>query len=462
MIKFETQLYDHQRAAVEKLSRVKVGALYMEQGTGKTRTALELIKLRYDAGKIDRAIWLCPCSVKQNLRNDIIYHCGEMPDNIIICGIETLSTSIKWISKLMNIAGESTCLIVDESTLVKNHRALRTQHITQMAEKCKYKLILNGTPITKLEADLYAQWYMLDPRILGYQSFYSFAANHIEYDRDIPDKIVRCLNTEYLTRKISPFTYQVLKKDCLKLPRKDYSVRRYPMTEEQDTNYYDVFNGLMNEVDEMQPHTIYKLFNYLQHVISGKHVEFKKSGIFMYDRFNDARDNPRVKTLLNIISELSDQKVIIFCKYTSEITDICNILGDKTVRFDGSISLKKRVENIEKFKGDAQYFVANKVCAGYGLNLQFCHNVIFYSNDWSFATRSQAEDRVHRIGQENEVHIYDICAEYTLDARILDCLSNKENLVNRFKKDIEKIKNKQDLKRWINLKEGSSDAKQNL
>lgn len=87
---------------------------------------------------------------------------------------------------------------------------------------------------------------------------------------------------------------------------------------------------------------------------------------------------------------------------------------------------------------------------------------LFYSNDWSFATRSQAEDRVHRIGQESEVHIYDICAEYTLDVRILDCLSNKENLVNRFKKDVEKIKNKQDLKRWINLKEGSSDAKQNL
>ena len=57
---------------------------------------------------------------------------------------------------------------------------------------------------------------------------------------------------------------------------------------------------------------------------------------------------------------------------------------------------------------------------------------------------------------------YDICAEYTLDVRILDCLSNKESLVNRFKKDIDKIKNKQDLKKWISLKEGTSDAKQNL
>ena len=108
MNSFKTQLYDHQCAAVEKLSRVKVGALYMEQGTGKTRTTLELIKMRMDVGKVDKAIWLCPCSVKQNLHNDIVYHCGEMPDNIIICGIETLSTSVKWISRLMSIAGENT------------------------------------------------------------------------------------------------------------------------------------------------------------------------------------------------------------------------------------------------------------------------------------------------------------------------------------------------------------------
>lgn len=455
MISLKTQLYPHQVAAVEKLKRVKVGALYMEQGTGKTRTALELIKLRLDAGKINSVIWLCPCSVKQNLKNDIVYHCGEYPDIIAICGIETLSTSVKWISKIRGMSDEKTYLIIDESTLVKNHKALRTQHITAIAERCKYKLILNGTPITKFEADLYAQWYMLDSRILGYKSFYSFAANHIEYGPDVPDKIVKCLNTEYLTKKISPFTYQVLKKDCLRLPYKSYYTRHCMMTGKQEINYSDVFDALMNDVDEMQPFTVYKLFNYLQEVISGRYVHFKKSGIYMTNLFNSPEENPRIRALLDLLKELEGQKVIIFCKYTSEISDICSILGDKAVRFDGSISLKRRVENVEKFRGDAQYFVANKVCAGYGLNLQFCSKVIFYSNDWSFATRSQAEDRVHRIGQEHGVDVFDICTINTLDVRILKCLDKKECLVDRFKKDIEKIKTKQDLKKWVNLKEGS-------
>lgn len=55
-MEFITGLFPYQEEAVEKLSHVKVGALYMEMGTGKTRTALELIKRRLDAGKVEQAL----------------------------------------------------------------------------------------------------------------------------------------------------------------------------------------------------------------------------------------------------------------------------------------------------------------------------------------------------------------------------------------------------------------------
>ena len=82
--------------------------------------------------------------------------------------------------------------------------------------------------------------------------------------------------------------------------------------------------------------------------------------------------------------------------------------------------------------------IANKACGAYGLNLQFCRNIIFYSNDFDLATRMQAEDRVHRIGQTEEVRIYDIHAVNTIDSFIMSCLWRKENLVEEFKKNIEK------------------------
>lgn len=465
----KTKLLQHQIKAVEKLQHIKVGALYMEMGTGKTRTALELIKLRLDEGKVNHVVWLCPCSVKENLKRDIVKHTGDsQKDLITICGIETLSSSIKANLRLLNIVKKyHIYLIVDESNLVKNHRAKRTENIIRLSKYCKYKLILNGTPISRCEKDLFSQWYILDWRILGYQSFWSFAANHLEYDPNIPGRISRCLNVDYLVRKIAPYTYQVKKSECLDLPPKTYNTEYYSLTYEQDMHYQYTADKLLFEVNELEPETIYRLFSALQDVISGFKVNTDKH-IVKTPFFKNPLSNPRIQCLLRLID--TDEKIIIFCKYTQEIEDIARILNDEygensAVPFYGELNQKQRQYNLDMFNNKSQFLVANKTCAGYGLNLQFCSYIIYYNNDWDYATRAQSEDRVHRIGQNNNVHIVDICAADTLDERILKCLWKKENLVDSFKSEIEKqkdnkqefIKNfiyKRDYKRKNKTKEG--------
>lgn len=455
----KTDLLEHQKEAVDKLKKLKVGALYMEQGTGKTRTALELISLRYNAGKVNHILWLCPCSVKKTIEKEIIKHIGEIK-NITICGIETLSSSIKTNRQLRELVNaKNVYLIVDESNLVKNHRAKRTERVTWLAEDCKYKLILNGTPISRNEADLFSQWYILDWRILGYKSFWSFAKNHIEWDKHIPKRIVRTLNVDYLTRKIAPYTYQITKEESLELPTKTYMDYYCEMTNNQKSVYDFVAEKLLFEVDEMEPHTIYRLFSGLQNVISGFNVTFNNRKMIKEKMFKDPYDNPRIEILLEIINRFKG-KFIIFCKYTHEINDIIEVLNreygrNAAVPFDGSVTQKVRQEYLSRFKNRVNFLVANKVTAGYGLNLQFCNNIIFYSNDWDFATRSQAEDRVHRIGQNKQVNIIDICAADTLDERILSNLNKKENLVDSFKEMIHKIKDQKNLRKmkdWINGK----------
>lgn len=454
----KTKLYQHQIKAVEKLRHIKVGALYMEMGTGKTRTALELIKIRLDVGKVNHVLWLCPCSVKENLKRDIILHTGEFDSKLItICGIETLSSSIKTNSKLLNmVQNANTYLIVDESNLVKNHVAKRTKNIIKLAEYCKYKMILNGTPISRCEKDLFAQWYILDWRILGYQSFWSFAANHLEYDKNIPGKINNCLNTDYLVRKIAPYTYQVKKSECLDLPSKTYETAYYSLENKQEEEYYRVKELFLSDVDEFDETTIYRLLSAMQLVISGRWIISRlHSKIKSETMFKEPTDNPRIQCLLRYINP--DEKTIIFCKYTFEIkmiTELLNsIYGDgSAVSFFGELNPKQRQLNLDKFRSTATFLIANKTCAGYGLNLQFCSYVIYYSNDWDYATRSQSEDRVHRIGQNKNVHILDICAENKLDERILRCLWRKENLVDSFKKEIEQQKDKEYLELWLSGK----------
>lgn len=444
-----TDLLPYQEEAVRKLIKIKVGALYMEQGTGKTRTALSLIEPRMESQKTDAVLWLCPCSVKKNLREDIMYHCGEMPDNFVIRGIESLSSSDRlYLQLLQLVKTHKVFLIVDESNLVKNKMAIRTNRIIELAKHCKYKLILNGTPISKNEADLFAQWYILDWRILGYQSYYSFAANHLEYwtvklpnGTEIVDKgrIKRVLNVDYLTQKIAPYTYQIKKEECLKLPEKKYSTIPFMMTQEQAEIYGVAKDNYLLNVDEMKAETIYKYFSALQHVTSGRNVSGDPTKrMTTSPLFENPKDNPRIKALLEELTGNTD-KCIIFCKYQSEVNDLLNLIPD-AIEFTGHLSQKQRQENRERFRKDAQYLIANKVCGAYGLNLQFCHKVIFYNNDFDLATRLQAEDRVHRIGQTYPVEIVDICAIGTIDTFIKDCLLRKDNLAETFKKEVERAK----------------------
>jgi SNF2 family DNA or RNA helicase len=425
-------------------------------GTGKTRTALELVKIRLDASKVTRVLWLCPCSVKENLRRDLLKHTDDI-SIITICGIETLSSSIKTNSKLLEMVQNSNVyLIVDESNLVKNHMAKRTKNIERLAEHCKYKLILNGTPISKNEKDLFSQWYILDWRILGYKSFWSFERNHLEYDEFIPGKINRCLNTDYLVKKIAPYTYQVKKEECLDLPPKTYDVEYYELTKEQREEYSNVKELFLSDVDEFKPNTIYRLFTAMQLVLSGKRIVSNlDEQIKSENMFKNPLENPRIESLLMCTN--ADKKTIIFCKYTDEIKTIVEVLNKKygegsAVEYCGELNQKQRQKNLDLFSTSATFLVANKQCGAYGLNLQFCSYIIYYSNDWDYATRSQSEDRVHRIGQESNVHIVDICALNKLDERILKCLENKEDLVESFKKEIEEQKDKKFLELWLSCK----------
>lgn len=456
MIEGKTSLYPWQQQAVDKLSKLKVAALYMEQGTGKTRTALELVLMRLNVGKVEQVLWLCPCSVKSNLNEDIKKHLGFLPSNFYIVGLESISGSDRLYLELDEYVKKKTFLVVDESILVKNPNALRSQRIISLAKQVQYKLILNGTPVTKNEVDLFSQWYVLDWRILGYRTYYSFAANHLEYYTiTLPNghkyvdksRIKRVLEVDYLTRKIEPYTYQITKAECgIDLLPKRYYRQYYMLSAEQREEYEQVKYDYLLAVDEFKSETIYKLFTALQHIVSGRRVLTQPNEQMETEpMFDDWRKNPRMQALMTLVTEkIKDEKCIIFCKYKHEVDTILQMLKtlyneNCALAFTGDVNQRQRQKNRIEFANDVQFLVANRACGAFGLNLQFCHNVIYYSNDFDWGTRAQSEDRVHRLGQTKQVHIYDILASLTIDERIVNCLIKKENLVDNFKNELRNI-----------------------
>ncbi|MBU5669471.1 DEAD/DEAH box helicase [Peptoniphilus sp. MSJ-1] len=437
MISTKTELLPHQKTGYDKLIKLKVGALYMGMGTGKTRTAIELIKDRFNKNKVNYVIWFCPCSVKKNLEMDIKKHSSGLIENTSIIGIESISMSDKTFLETLNLVQFYDCyLVVDESNLVKNHNALRTKRITALSEVCKYKLILNGTPVTRNEADLYSQWCILDKRIFGYRTFYSFAANHLEYDDY--GRVRRVLNVNYLTDKIAPYSYEISKEKCLDLPKKVTEDFWFSLTDEQDEHYREVLMEMTSLVNEWSEATIYRLLNAMQLITAGRYI-YNLTDVVLDDAkikhssyFKNIEENPRMEMLEYILDKI-DNKVIVWCKYHFEIEDIKKLLSKRGLKYTelhGKITLKQREKNLYDFEHnkDIKVLIGNKTTGGYGLNLQFCNEMIYYNPDFDWGTAKQSEDRIHRIGQDRQCYYYNIYSNTGIDNLIKNCLERKENL----------------------------------
>lgn len=453
----KTETLPHQREAIDKLQPIRVGALFMEMGTGKSRTAIELVNLREH--RVSNVIWFCPVSLKLTIYKEIIKHTDCVNDDIYmfdqktneknipnsfwhIIGIESMSLSSRIIWSANKLINEDSFVIVDESSFIKGHKASRTNWITDISERARYRLILTGTPISQGVVDLFSQMRFLSPKILGYRSFYSFANNHLEYSEKYPGLIVRSHNTEYIAAKIKPYVYQVTKEECLELPSKLYEARYFSMTSFQRRMYERVKDEILMNIDydDFDSVTIFRLFTALQQVICGfwnrkidKSVEFIEI------------EHERLGMLDGIISEIGDQKIIIWAKYRYDIDAISRLLiethgAESVALFHGGLNEKNRNQQIEKFRKEANFFLATPSCGGHGLTLNEASHVIFYNNGFKYAERLQAEDRNHRIGQQQKVTYVDIVCSDSIDERIQTALHRKANVADEFKKEVDKIK----------------------
>ena len=163
----------YQMRAVDKLRKLRVGAVYSEFRAA-TRASLGACAAAH--GRVGRRrIWLCAYRRRAKVRGELERLAGQWTEAIWVRGIESFSHSALALKELAERAREEpVMLIVDDSTLVKNPSALRTLRTIALSELCPYRLILSEVPFTRDIADLYAQWRVLDWRILGYRTYWSF------------------------------------------------------------------------------------------------------------------------------------------------------------------------------------------------------------------------------------------------------------------------------------------------
>jgi len=344
---------------------------------------------------------------------------------------------------------EKSFVVVDESSYIKGHSSKRTERITAFSAIARYRLILTGTPFTQGVVDLFAQMSFLSKKILGYSSFYSFAANHLEYETKVNDygrkiqtsRIVRTHNADYLAAKIAPYVYQVSKDECLDLPDKLYETRYFSMTDEQRERYQQAKDELLDlDYEDWSSVAIFHLFTSLQAIVCGFWTrtvpETKEKERLTFD-------HERINLLMDTIASIPDtEQIIIWAKYRYAIEQMKNALdkqyGNNVYsEFHGGILEKQRNEELITWQqGDSRILVATQSAGGHGLTLNNASYAIFYADSYKYSEREQSEGRNHRIGQTRKPTYISLCCQGSIDERIARALYNKENALAVFQRSI--------------------------
>ena len=135
------------------------------------------------------------------------------------------------------------------------------------------------------------------------------------------------------------------------------------------------------------------------------------------------------------------EKIVIACCYDDELYTLRDYFKDKCVIYNGKMSLKDKDEAIKKFNSDpnVMIFIGNIIAAGVGITLTSSRVVIFNNFSYVPGDNSQFQDRVHRIGQTRDVHIFYQFFKDTQYEKMWNTVLSKSLIINQvIKKEDEK------------------------
>lgn len=139
------------------------------------------------------------------------------------------------------------------------------------------------------------------------------------------------------------------------------------------------------------------------------------------------------KEIIDSIIE-ADEKILVFCSFLEPLEALRDTYGDQAVMLTGSTPVADRAGIVERFQNDpsAKVFLGGIKSSGVGITLTAAQNVLFLDYSWNPADHQQAEDRVHRPGQEAEsVNIYQLYASDTIDDKLQQMLERKRKIFDR-------------------------------
>lgn len=378
-----------------------------EQGLGKTIQSISYIVYNNEFP----VLIICPASLKYNWENEIRKNTEIKSIQVIEGSKDKIYKNDVYIINYDIISNYSfpklKLIIVDEAHYTANDKSIRSKNVKRITKGVNKIIALTGTPIENYPINIYQILNIINPE--KFNNKWEFAKKFCDL------KLIRnqwsmrgATNIEELFSILNNGIMLRRKKvDVLpELPEKLVSVIpvKIDMTE---------YNKILEELENAD------YTNFLVKVEKLKQIIWEEKKKYFFDFVN------------NLIEK--NNKVVCFGIHRKAIEEISEKYEKSSVKIDGSVSNKKRQKAIEKFQNDkdTNVFVGNIRAASVGITLTSSDSLVMFEIGWKPSELLQAEDRIHRIGQDQKCNIYYLIAQGTIEVDLIEFIDTKRKIADQ-------------------------------
>lgn len=448
--------YWYQIETVKKVLKYFHGRILLcdEVGLGKTIEAGMLIKEYLLRGMVRNILILTPPSLVSQWREEMQVKFGmefvttEDPlfqndadvfwkSRFIIASIHTAKGS-KSFAKVINEFYD--LVIVDEAHHLKNRNTLSWKLVNEIQKR--FIFLLTATPVQNNLIELFNLITLLKPG--QFKTERLFKKEYIQRgNQRMP------LNKENLREMLRDVMIRNTRSAIdLKLPKRFAStIRLEPADLERQ-----IYNGITNIVRERSsslPRNIASLLLReagsspfaLKETLTGLQSISRTSIAPILKAIDGVGEISKGKVLIELLLKNPNEKKVIFTQYLKSMDYVTSLLtghGLPFVTFRGDMRAMEKDDGIRRFSEDIPILVSTE-SGGEGRNLQFCNTLINFDLPWNPMRIEQRIGRLHRIGQQRDVFIFNLSICDTLEDNILSILDSKINMFEMVIGEIEPI-----------------------
>ncbi len=460
--------YEHQlHTALTVLNDLRGQALLADEvGLGKTIEAGIILKELIKRGLAAKILIITPASLMTQWQDELLNKFAEdftiatededWLKEKVICSFSRLrlprsaqkagkgkAAATKWEARDEGSSGplrilqqDYDVLIVDEAHKLKHRGTQRFQFVRRIRKK--YVLMLTATPVHNNLTELYNLITVLKPGLLG--TIRSFKRHFVASGDGRKPK-----NEAYLKKLLASVMIRNRRSDVnIRFPARKSAICHLTLTDAERRLYDAVSEYIRHEFKAQTQHQFHLLsLSTLQKElcsssravkatldIMAKKPQYPEITRTQLQAFStlaaEITRNRKIEALLDILENYPG-KFLVFTEFLNTMSYIREHLeaaGLETQLFHGRMNIIQRRDAVRKFSRSARVMISTQA-GGEGMNLQFCHQLVNYDLPWNPMMLEQRIGRLHRLGQEDDVLIFNFSVHNTIEAHVLDLLSRK-------------------------------------